>query len=50
MTSVTVKGIKVKDGKLVRVIRYATKRKKIAVAREAAAWARKNPAGKGGAR
>lgn len=38
MTSVTVKGIKVKDGKLIRVIRYATKRKKIAAEREAKKW------------
>lgn len=38
MTSVSVKGIKVKDGKLVRVVRYSTKRKKLAADREAKAW------------
>jgi len=38
MTSKTVKHIDVKNGKLVRVNLYSTKRKKIAADREAKAW------------
>jgi predicted GIY-YIG superfamily endonuclease len=38
MTTKPVTGYRIKDGKLIRVIRYATKRKKIAAEREVKAW------------
>lgn len=38
MTTKPVTGYRIKDGKLIRVIRYATKRKKIAADREAKKW------------
>lgn len=38
MTSKPITSHVIKDGKLVRVIRYATKRKKLAADREAKKW------------
>ena len=42
MTTVPVKNVKLKDGKLVRVNRYSTKRKKLAADREAKKWKEKS--------
>jgi hypothetical protein len=42
MTSVPVKNVKIKDGKLVRVIRYATKNRKLKTERLVKAWGRKS--------
>jgi hypothetical protein len=38
MTTLPVKGIKIKDGKLVRVIRYATKNRKLKTDRLVKQW------------
>lgn len=43
MTTKPLKNVKIVDGKLVRKLSYVSKRRKIAIAREAAAWAKKKP-------
>lgn len=48
MTTKPISGYKIKDGKLVRVIGYMAKNKRLKAAREAAAWAKKNPRRSGG--
>ena len=49
MTSKPVTGIRIKNGKLTRVRPYKAKNKELKADREAKAWAKKNPANKGGA-
>ncbi len=49
MTTKPVTGIKIKDGKLIRTRPYKAKNKELKAARLAKAWAKKNPANKGGA-
>ncbi len=48
MSTKPVTGIKIKDGKLVRVRPFMARKKENDAARKAAAWAKKNPRRSGG--